>query len=491
MRTEFYSSLSQNFSQLLDDADDYNVTIKVGEDQDTQEFRAHSMILRARSPYFKSALSNQWANNKKDGMILFTKPNISPLVFTLILKYIYTGVLDLTNIKNSDILELLVASDELLLEELMPHIQNYLLKKETVWLTQNFVEVLFKVSKLLCCKQLQEICLGPICADPEPFFASKNFPNLDKDSLLELIKRDDLGIEEIDLWDHLIKWGISQIPKIKQKDFKKFSDSNFRDLRKTLESFIPYIRFYEISLKDFFNKVRPYKKLLPESLHKDIMSFVLTGSEPKYRRLPARLSYIDLPESKIINKRHAAIISKWISEITVIGERYEFQLLYRGSRDGYNIGTFYSKVNGRGHSIAVIKIKDSEKIIGGFNASGWNYEYYNYTGSNRYNYSRYNNYNRYNNYKRYTDHNRDHFIFSFGENYEKKIGKLVEGSNGIYYGQDHMLEFGDGDLRFDGRNGSCNQSCYDQSIMDVYNFVAEEMEVFSVSVILYLKKLDS
>jgi hypothetical protein len=85
MTSIFYSSLSKDLSSILNDADDYNVIIKVGEDQNTKEFQAHSVILRARSPYFKSALSNKWIT-KKDGMILFNKPNISPIVFELILK---------------------------------------------------------------------------------------------------------------------------------------------------------------------------------------------------------------------------------------------------------------------------------------------------------------------------------------------------------------------------------------------------------------------
>lgn len=85
MTSIFYSSLSKDLSSILDDSDDYNVIIQVGEDQDMKEFKAHSVILRARSPYFKSALSGQWIT-KKDDMILFNKPNISPTVFELILK---------------------------------------------------------------------------------------------------------------------------------------------------------------------------------------------------------------------------------------------------------------------------------------------------------------------------------------------------------------------------------------------------------------------
>jgi hypothetical protein len=87
MAYEFFSGLSQDFSQLFDGAEDYNVIIKVGENSNTKEFYAHSIILKARSPYFKRALSQDWAIKKND-MINFTKPNISPIVFEMIMRYI-------------------------------------------------------------------------------------------------------------------------------------------------------------------------------------------------------------------------------------------------------------------------------------------------------------------------------------------------------------------------------------------------------------------
>ena len=80
-----HSILSKDFSLILNDSDDFNVIIQVGENQNTKEFRAHSVILRARSPYFKSALSADWIT-KKNNMIMFNKPNITPTVFGMILK---------------------------------------------------------------------------------------------------------------------------------------------------------------------------------------------------------------------------------------------------------------------------------------------------------------------------------------------------------------------------------------------------------------------
>ncbi|RIA83942.1 hypothetical protein C1645_785225 [Glomus cerebriforme] len=85
MTSKFYSRLSEELSLMLNGADDHNVIIQVGENLNTKEFRVHSNILKARSPYFKSALSSRWIT-KKDNMIEFKKPNINPTVFEVILK---------------------------------------------------------------------------------------------------------------------------------------------------------------------------------------------------------------------------------------------------------------------------------------------------------------------------------------------------------------------------------------------------------------------
>ena len=85
MTSIFHSGLSKDLSSILKDADDFNVIIQVGENENIKEFRAYSVILRARSSYFKGALSTRWIT-KSNNMIMFNKPNITPTVFEMILK---------------------------------------------------------------------------------------------------------------------------------------------------------------------------------------------------------------------------------------------------------------------------------------------------------------------------------------------------------------------------------------------------------------------
>lgn len=85
MTFEFFPELSQTLSKLLDDTYDYDIIINVGENSNRKEFHAHFNVLRARSPYFKRAFSQNWIK-KENGVYIITKPNISPIVFEIIIR---------------------------------------------------------------------------------------------------------------------------------------------------------------------------------------------------------------------------------------------------------------------------------------------------------------------------------------------------------------------------------------------------------------------
>ena len=78
-------TLLKDISNLYDGADDYNVKIQIGKDSEMEVFKAHSVILRARSTYFHSAFSSDWAKKEGD-FFIFKKPNVTSTVFQIILK---------------------------------------------------------------------------------------------------------------------------------------------------------------------------------------------------------------------------------------------------------------------------------------------------------------------------------------------------------------------------------------------------------------------
>ena len=86
MSTQFFSKLSQNYIELLNDDEYYDVTIEVGKDPDVRVFRAHTIVLHYRSPYLRRVLTTNKKHN--DGALTHIKlSNILPETFHIILRY--------------------------------------------------------------------------------------------------------------------------------------------------------------------------------------------------------------------------------------------------------------------------------------------------------------------------------------------------------------------------------------------------------------------
>jgi hypothetical protein len=86
MSFDYSQELMNDYEKLLEVDKGYDVIIYAGEDENAKEIRAHSIILCIRSEYFRASFSNEWAN-KSDGKYILKKPNISPQIFKIILRY--------------------------------------------------------------------------------------------------------------------------------------------------------------------------------------------------------------------------------------------------------------------------------------------------------------------------------------------------------------------------------------------------------------------
>jgi hypothetical protein len=172
MEGDFLSDLSQDIGQLFSTGDNCDLIIRAGEGQNMKEFLAHSLILSARSTHFKTALFNDWAE-KESGTIIFKKPNISPEIIEIILKYLYTGIINFDKQNGVQVLKLLVATDELNLQKLNDYIQIFLISNQMKYLRNDPVDFLQIVFKYRACESLRKFCLDTICDDPWILFKSQ------------------------------------------------------------------------------------------------------------------------------------------------------------------------------------------------------------------------------------------------------------------------------------------------------------------------------
>ncbi|EXX56055.1 hypothetical protein GLOIN_2v1769234 [Rhizophagus irregularis DAOM 181602=DAOM 197198] len=374
MSFDYSQEVTKDYEKLLESDEEYNVIIYAGEGEEVKEIHAHSNILRIRSQYFRTAFSNE-STKKKDGKFIFNFPNISPQFFKIILRFIYCGKINLENLKGPDILKLLIAVDEFKIQSLILCIQEYLTKHQHQFLQQNPMEILETVYQHEVFTELWNYCLEEICAKPDTLFKSDKFINLKAPLLELLLKRDDLSLDEIVIWDNLIKWCFSQHPSI-QKDVKKWNKEEIVIMERTIHRFIPLIRFYHIPSADFIAKVYPFKKVMPEDLIDNILVFHMTPDNQLIDIQPPRKPKC-IYDTIIVNDKHFAIFSSWIEKKNhfYYNEKnipYNFNLLYRASRDGNTPAAFHTKCDNKGATIVLVKITNSEQIVGGYNPFYWN-----------------------------------------------------------------------------------------------------------------------
>ncbi|RGB30151.1 hypothetical protein C1646_711827 [Rhizophagus diaphanus] len=323
---------------------------------------------------------------------------------------------------------------------------------------------------------LRNYCLQITYDTPELLFEKNTFLKSSSQMIEFILKQENIALDEIEIWNNLIKWSYAQNPDIDQ-DPSKWTNDDIEVMKRTTHRLIPLIRFQDISSDDYYEKVFPYEELLPKKLKGEIMQFYLVSNNitkiisslpSRLRRSKQQFEY----NSVIITKsQHFAIFASWIekkndSYYNINNIPYKFNLLYRASRDGNTAAAFHNLCDNKGPTIVIAKIANSEQIVGGYNPLDWK------PILNKDNYYKSTN---------------DSFIFSFTDrnnlqtlkvSYPKKDCQLYSviscSDYGPIFGAGHDLLCNN-----DGTTWSCYPLTY--STIDLpYNFNANDYEVFQV-----------
>ncbi|RHZ86044.1 hypothetical protein Glove_55g66 [Diversispora epigaea] len=380
MSFKFFDKLSQDFSKLLNDKKQYNVVIEVDKGENMKSFTAHSVVLCYRTSYFDKELEDAAMNENHIKTIII--PNISAQIFEIVLRYIYGGIVNIENEETKTIYELMIVANELNMDELSRKLENYLIEFKASWLRTHFslvYRLIFASNEFKCLKQFYN---DIIVKHPNLIFESEDFTSLQETALVSILKRDDLQIEEIKIWDYVIRWGISQNLTL-PTNLEEWSKENFITLKTTLQQCLPLIRYFHISDKDIWEKVKPYKKILGKQLWEDLNQHLIFPNQPvKSLVLSARIistpvlpPRVNKPFSTIINEEHSAEISSWIDRKSTIYSSknipYDFQLILRGSKNGFDPKTFWNMCNGHAGTIVIAKVTGTDEILGGYNPLAW------------------------------------------------------------------------------------------------------------------------
>ncbi|KAG9305230.1 hypothetical protein G9A89_002385 [Geosiphon pyriformis] len=312
---QFFQALSDDFGNLLDSQNFFDVRIVIGEAPNIRIFHAHSPILAARSPYFAVVLSSNELK-RENNAIIFAKPNISPKIFEIILRYIYNGKISLDKHGVLTILELLATTDELILENFIEPLEDYLIEHHAKNLEENFATLQKTSFMHNSFKKLKNFCTEIAVNNPAIVFNSQDFTSL---RVAKLDKN-------------------TQVKKVLD-----WADDNFNTFKESIERLLLLIWFFHIFSVDFYHKVKPFARILPGTLYEDLLHHYL---------VPGRKDKNTPFEDQLEN---------------------HFQLLLRNSRDRFAPANFHRLCDYKRATISVIKVKESGQIIGGFNLQSWHF----------------------------------------------------------------------------------------------------------------------
>jgi len=334
--------------------------------------------------------------------------------------------------------------------------------------------------------ELQKFCTDLMSKEPEKIFKSIDFVSISEKSLVTLIQNDNLPISDVQVWGYVLKWGLAQNPEL-SSDPSDYSKNDFNNLKNTLQQCIPFIKFYNLTPKEFSDKVLPYKKVLPKELYKELLKYFLDHdskpndkskskgtreikSEPQITKKTKEIGLTNI-DSKLITNENAAYIASWIDKkdtkipyipYGTFDNPYRFKLLLRGSRDGSDAKTFHKLCDNKSKTVTIVKVKGTNEILGGYNPLIWE-------STENKSYSK----------------TSDSFIFSFTfmslkdvvlsrvKDYECAIFSHVE--LGPYFGEDFAI------INKNIYRGTSRTKYYEKNIRFTNNFFdIEEYEVFQI-----------
>ncbi|CAJ0758325.1 24826_t:CDS:2, partial [Entrophospora sp. SA101] len=237
--------------------------------------------------------------------------------------------------------------------------------------------------KLKSCNKLQDHLLEIVSHNLSQYIESDDFLTLEHSTVEFILKCDGLNVQEVELWDFLINWGMANSSRLYDDDLDKWTIDDFEELHLQIKNLVCLIRFTAMERHEYSQNVFPYKKLLPKQLRKQLtLHFLGSGHQKTKEESLTPLSPRALPpqpqiDSLYINNYAASLIESYIKykenhNTKSCYMEYEWKLIYRASRDGYSAYNFHKWCDSKGRCVIVSKILDQEAdIIGGYNPVGW------------------------------------------------------------------------------------------------------------------------
>ncbi|XP_002732994.1 BTB/POZ domain-containing protein 9-like [Saccoglossus kowalevskii] len=233
-----------------------------------KRFYAHRVILAARCEYFRALLFGGMRESRPDCTEIELK-DTTPVAFCALLKYIYTGRMNLQDLKDDALLDVLGLAHRYGFTDLEMSISDYL----RATLNIHNVCLIYDVASLYQLRSLKDTCCSFMDNNAAEVMSSEAFLALSESALREVISRDSFCAVEIDIFRAVLSW----------------SEMN-SDIDPT--HIVSAVRLQLMSLPELLNIVRPTNLVSPDS----ILDAIKLTSESKASDLPFR-GFLSLEEN--------------------------------------------------------------------------------------------------------------------------------------------------------------------------------------------------
>ncbi|XP_041361734.1 BTB/POZ domain-containing protein 2-like [Gigantopelta aegis] len=300
-----------------------DVTFRVGAEQTT--VRAHKFMLISRSHVFSAMLCGPMAETGEIEI-----PDVDAEIFSLFLRFLYTN--DIT-VKPNSVMHVLYLAKKYNTVNLQDQCLRFL---DTSMTTDN-VCVILEQAKLFDEKPLYEKAMEFINENGTSVLKSPGFLDLSRESVLDVVKSDDLDIEEEDVFVAVNTWAERQCQK-------QGTAATPGAKREALGPVIKHVRFPCLSQEFIVKTVHPSGVLTSKEhisvLHHSICPDILPGGfcgEPRHCKTE-KLVYRFRTKTLLVwshGNRHDAISLKCNKTIRLRG----FMLYgpHSGKRESYDI----------------------------------------------------------------------------------------------------------------------------------------------------------
>ncbi|XP_013393274.1 BTB/POZ domain-containing protein 17 isoform X2 [Lingula anatina] len=246
------SNILTSVSSLFNNPRFSDITLVVG----SERFHAHKLLLATASDVFETMLTSDRWQDGNAGEITFHESEECLPVFSIVMRYIYTGKISLTM---ENVIPVLVLADKYNLLPLKESCAEYMASHLAESCSACTIVSWYQYAKTCDLKEFEKICCKFIVLNIGIVILSEDWVRLDKSNLMDFLRRSDMVIEsEFALFNAVVSWMISA--------------EHVEDIEENLEDIVPLIRFpwmkpqelSDLEHLDFVNKY--YKYFAPHIL---------------------------------------------------------------------------------------------------------------------------------------------------------------------------------------------------------------------------------